>query len=81
MDILTPEFIALTDKIKTLYEKREEKTAEFKAVWLKHKAEIAELEQEAAFLMEGYNTIVTKQEAESPEPASAEEKKTAARKK
>ncbi len=81
MDILTPEFISLTDKIKSLYEKREEKTAEFKAVWLKHKGEIAELEQEAAFLMEGYSLIVKKQEAESPATTPAAEKKSASRKK
>jgi len=78
MDILTPEFISLTDKIKVLYQKREEKTAEFKAVWLKHKTEIAELESAAASLMQEYSSIT--KENDSPPSAPAEKKSASGKK-
>ena len=55
-DVLTQEFIALTDKIKALYEDREKKTAEFKELYLQHKAEVADIETQAKTLMADFET-------------------------
>ena len=47
MDVLSQEFIAFVDSIKELIAKKDQKVKAFKELYAKHKAEIAEIEQQA----------------------------------
>ena len=54
IDILSPEFFELADKAKAIYQDKEQKTQQFKEVWLKHKQEIAELDKQAELIKAEY---------------------------
>jgi len=70
LDILTPEFMDLAAKAKELYEKRDKAVQDFKALWLKHKEELAVLDAEAVAIKEEYAKAVAsgkKAKNKSPE--------------
>lgn len=59
LDILTPEFISLADKAQKLFKKKEEATNAFKELWVNHKKELAELDNQAAELKDEYERAVS----------------------
>jgi len=64
IDILNPEFIALATEAKELHDKKEATTAEFKKLYVKHKADMAELEHEAEELKKKMAALTTEKASE-----------------
>jgi hypothetical protein len=59
LDILSPEFLEMAAKAKELSEKRTAAVEEFKALWLKHKEDLARLDAEVAAVKEEYVKAAT----------------------
>ena len=56
--LLSPEFVEFSQKVAEIYKQKEEKVKEFKEMYLKHKAEVAELEAAAGRLKEDFDSKV-----------------------
>ena len=53
-DILSPEFFEMAAQAKKIAEEKQKKVEDFKELWVKHKAEVAALDAEAASLKEKF---------------------------
>jgi len=73
LDILSPEFLAMAAKAKELSEKRDGAVQEFKALWLKHKEDLARLDTEAAAVKEDYVKAVAAAKKKSKTSTAEEE--------
>lgn len=56
--LLSPEFVEFSQKVAEIYKQKEDKVKEFKELYMRHKADVAELEASVSRLKEEFESKV-----------------------